>query len=76
MMPALLRDSTNDARCLCWFFADSVNDRFIRSDLHHHDQKTQNLVVQSPSCSFTLPIVPTLRNKIGLAAVSFHHPHA
>jgi hypothetical protein len=32
MMPALLRDSTNDARCLCWFFADSVNDRFIRSD--------------------------------------------
>jgi hypothetical protein len=23
-----------------------------------------------------LPIVPTLRNKIGLAAVSFHHPRA
>ena len=32
MRPALLRDSTNDARCLCWFFADSVNDRVVRSD--------------------------------------------
>src|ERR1700730_8918252 len=42
--------------------------------LRNHDQKTQNLAVQNSRCSFTLPIMPTLRAKISLAAASFHHP--
>jgi hypothetical protein len=32
MMPTSLRDSPNDARCLCWFSADSVDARVARSD--------------------------------------------
>jgi hypothetical protein len=32
MMPALLRDSPNYARCLCWFSADSVDARVATSD--------------------------------------------
>jgi hypothetical protein len=44
--------------------------------LRNRDQKTQNLVVQNPHCSLTLPIMPMLRGKIGLAAASFHHPRA
>jgi hypothetical protein len=32
MMTTLLRDSTNYARCLCWFSADSVNARAATPD--------------------------------------------
>jgi hypothetical protein len=32
MMTTLLRDSTNYARCLCWFSADSVNPRAATPD--------------------------------------------
>ena len=34
--------------------------------LRHHDQNTQNLLVQKPRCSFTLPVTPTLRGKTSL----------
>ena len=32
MIPALLRDSPNDARCLCWFSPDSADARVASSD--------------------------------------------
>ena len=32
MMTALVRDSTNYARCLCWFSTDSVDARVATSD--------------------------------------------
>jgi hypothetical protein len=32
MMPASLRDSTNDVRCLRWFSADSLDARLAASD--------------------------------------------
>ena len=34
--------------------------------LGNHDQNTQNLLVQKPRCSFTLPVTPTLRGKTSL----------
>jgi hypothetical protein len=76
MMSALWHDSPNDARCLCWFSPDSADARIASSDSRHYDQKTQNLVVQNPRCSFTLPIMPMLPGKMRLAAASCHNTHA
>ena len=76
MIPALWRDSPNDARCLCWFSPDSADAHRLVGLPRHYDQKTQNLVVQNPRRSFTLPIMPMLPGKMGLAAASFHNTHA
>ena len=80
MMPALWRDSPNDVRCLCWFSANSLDARCRHIGwARHHDQNTQNLVVQNPRCyprgSFTLPIRLMPRGQIDRAATAFLHPH-
>jgi hypothetical protein len=63
MMTALLRDSTNCARCFRRHRRCTC--RHVGS-LRNHDQNTQNLLVQKPRCSFTLPVTPTLRGKTSL----------
>ncbi len=68
MMTALLRDSTNYARCFRRHRRCTCRHAGL---LHHHEQNTQNLVVQNSRHSFTLPIIPTLRGKIGLPRPRF-----
>ena len=81
MMPASLRDSPNDVAACRWFSADNLDARRRHIGLaFHHDQNTQNLVVQNPRCyprgSFTLPIRLMPRGQIDRAATAFHHRHA
>ena len=58
MMPASSRDSPNDAPCLCWFSADSLDARVATSDCCGIRTKTRKISscktpaarLRSPSC--------------------------
>jgi hypothetical protein len=55
MMPASLRDSPNDARCLCWFSADSDDARVATSDRR---------VIRTKRFKISLLKMPAIRSRL------------